>query len=309
MIPETPAVREGARQLVRELQMLDGKRSIEGFSFSECHLVTELQSMGEATASDLAERLVLEKSTISRLCNRLLDDGILVASPDRNDGRKRLLQLSDKGLASALKIHRHALRQVETALGFLPSSDRQTIAEGMGLYARALRYARLSSAFSIRPIKRSDNARVSRIIREVMTEFGAVGCGYSIEDPEVDNMFEAYPPEDSAFFVIEKEGQVVGCGGVGPLAGADDGVCELRKMYLLPEARGTGIGARLLKTCLDHARRLGFNECYLETLEHMTHARHLYRKYGFVTLDRPQGNTGHSSCNYWMIKDLSGSDE
>ncbi|MBT8061324.1 MAG: GNAT family N-acetyltransferase [Gammaproteobacteria bacterium] len=167
----------------------------------------------------------------------------------------------------------------------------------------------MSSSFKIRPIKRSDNARVARIIREVMTEFGAVGSGYSIEDPEVDRMFEAYPEKDSAFFVLERDSQVVGCGGVGPLAGAQAGICELRKMYLLQEARGTGIGAQLLRRCLEHAGRLGYRQCYLETLEHMTHARHLYRKHGFEQVDRPVGNTGHSACNYWMIKDLSGHDE
>lgn len=304
MIPETPSVRQAARQLVRELQMLDGRRSIEGFSFSECHLVTELHSMGEATASDMAERLVLEKSTISRLCNGLLERGMLVAERDHNDGRRRLLRLSEKGIASALRVHRKALKQVDSALAFLPPDERQAVADGIGAYTKGLRYARLSSAFTIRAIKRKDNPRVARIIRDVMTEYGAVGCGYSIEDPEVDNMFEAYPARDSAFFVLECNGQVLGCAGVGPLAGADPGICELRKMYLLPEARGTGIGTQLLKLCLEAAGELGYQKCYLETLEHMTHARHLYRKYGFKSVDQPIGNTGHSACNFWMIKDL-----
>ena len=307
MIPETPSVREAARQLVRELQILDGKRSIEGFSFSECHLVTELQGMGEATASDLAERLVLEKSTISRLCNGLVDRGIITARRDRNDGRKRVLRLTEKGLSSALRIHRYSLKQVDSALAFLQEEDRQAAADGINQYARGLRYARLSSAFRIRPIRRKDNARVARIIREVMTEYGAVGCGYSIQDPEVDNMFEAYPDADSAFYVLERDGQILGCGGVGPLRGADAGTCELRKMYLLTEARGTGVGARLLRQCLDSAERLGYQQCYLETLEHMTHARHLYRKHGFRQVDHPVGDTGHSACNYWMIKNI-GSD-
>ena len=77
MMNETQSVRTAARQLVRELNLLDTRYCIEGFTFSECHLITELQSLGQATASELAEILVLEKSTISRLCEGLLKNGFL----------------------------------------------------------------------------------------------------------------------------------------------------------------------------------------------------------------------------------------
>ena len=69
----------------------------------------------------------------------------------------------------------------------------------------------------IRRIRQHDNAVVAQIIRTVMTEYGAVGEGYSIEDPEVDDMFGAYSGNRSAFFVIEMNGIIVGCGGIAPL--------------------------------------------------------------------------------------------
>ena len=196
------------------------------------------------------------------------------------------------------------MRQVESALSFMPEKDRQVLADGINAYARGLRYHRLSAEYSIRTIRKSDNPAVARIIRQVMTEFGAVGCGYSINDPEVDDMFGAYPKADSAFFVVEREGVVIGCGGLGPLEGADKDVCELRKMYFLPPARGTGVGSVLFRKCLDAAVELGYRKMYLETLEHMTHARHLYRKHGFRPLDAPMGETGHTACNFWMLKEL-----
>jgi len=149
-----------------------------------------------------------------------------------------------------------------------------------------------------------DNALVAGIIRQVMTEFGAVGCNYSISDPEVDAMYEAYPAPRAAFFVIEHDGKILGCGGMGPLADGDPDVCELRKMYFLPELRGTGMGTALLKIILDSAREAGYRQCYLETLEHMHQARRLYRKHGFETIGAPMGNTGHAGCNSWMVKPL-----
>ena len=155
-----------------------------------------------------------------------------------------------------------------------------------------------------RPMQAADNPAVATIIRQVMTEFGAVGSDYSISDPEVDAMYEAYPAPQAAFFVIEHEGRVLGCGGMGPLADGEPDVCELRKMYFLPALRGTGMGTTLLQLILETAHEAGYRRCYLETLERMEQARRLYQQHGFEQIDAPLGNTGHSGCNSWMVKEL-----
>ena len=160
------------------------------------------------------------------------------------------------------------------------------------------------SKIRIRAIARRDNAVAADVIRRVMTEFGAVGCNFSIADSEVDAMFEAYPPPSAAFFVVEVDGEVLGCGGMGPLVGGPPDVCELRKMYFMPALRGTGTGTKLLAIILEAARQAGFRRCYLETLGAMTDARRLYLKHGFEQIDAPLGNTGHSGCNSWMIRKL-----
>ena len=107
----------------------------------------------------------------------------------------------------------------------------------------------------LRPMRESDNAVVAEIIRSVMTEFKAVGCGYSINDSEVDDMYAAYAPQGSAFYVVEAAGKVLGCGGYAPLTGGDKETCELRKMYFLSELRGTGMGEQMLSLCLREASR------------------------------------------------------
>lgn len=156
----------------------------------------------------------------------------------------------------------------------------------------------------IRPIQPEDNPAVAEIIRDVMGEFGATGCGFSIEDEEVDAMCEAYPAPDSVFYVVELGGQIAGCGGVGPLWGGEPGVCELRKMYFRPSLRGSGMGRALLERILDDARQIGYELCYLETLDTMSGARRLYLKFGFEFIDGPLGDTGHSGCNNYMTLSL-----
>jgi putative acetyltransferase len=162
----------------------------------------------------------------------------------------------------------------------------------------------MNTEIHIRRIRPEDNPAVADIIRKVMTEFGAVGCGFSIEDAEVDAMYEAYPEPDSVFYVIEWDNQILGCGGIGPLVGGDPGVCELKKMYFLPALRGSGYGRKLLELVLDDARDMDYHLCYLETLDSMVGARNLYLRFGFTLIDGPLGNTGHTGCNNFMTLDL-----
>jgi len=156
----------------------------------------------------------------------------------------------------------------------------------------------------IRPIRAADDAAVAVIIRDVMASFGATGPGYSSSDPEVSAMSAAYDGARFAYFVLEEDGRVLGCGGIAPLAGATPDVCELRKMYLLPEARGRGLGKRMLHHCLEAARLCGYRHCYLETLSGMDAAQELYLKTGFTKLDRPLGSAGHSGCNRHYLLEL-----
>jgi len=164
--------------------------------------------------------------------------------------------------------------------------------------------SRRKSNIGVRLIEKRDNAAIAEIIRLVMTEFKAVGCGYSINDSEVEDMYTAYMPERYAFYVVELNGRVLGCGGFGPLTGAEQDICELRKMYFKSELRGFGVGTKLLNLCLDEAAKAGFRYCYLETMNNMKQAQRLYGKYGFKYLDKPMGDTGHSSCGTWMAREL-----
>ena len=160
------------------------------------------------------------------------------------------------------------------------------------------------SNFSIRPILADDDAAMAAVIRTVMPEFGATGSGFAISDPEVDWMHRAYAAPRSAYFVVERDGGVQGGGGVAPLEGGDADVCELRKMYFLPSARGSGAGAAMMARCLDAARGFGFTRCYLETLTGMDAAMRLYERSGFRRIDAAMGATGHGGCNRFYLLDL-----
>lgn len=156
----------------------------------------------------------------------------------------------------------------------------------------------------IRPIEPRDDDAVAAIIRRVMTSFGASGPGFAIHDPEVSAMSGAYARPGAAYFVVERDGVVVGGAGIAPLEGGDAGTCELRKMYFLPALRGIGAGAALMQVCLGFAREAGFRQCYLETLSGMDLAQALYERTGFRRIPQSLGNTGHFGCNRFYLLDL-----
>jgi putative acetyltransferase len=162
----------------------------------------------------------------------------------------------------------------------------------------------MSETFHIRPIEPRDDAAMAAVIRAVMPEFGADGPGFAIHDAEVDAMHAAYAQPRSAYFVVERDGRVLGGGGVAPLAAGAADTCELRKMYFLPALRGLGAGRALMQRCLASARQSSFRHCYLETLADMDAAQALYLKTGFRRLPAALGSTGHFGCNRWYMLDL-----
>ena len=158
-----------------------------------------------------------------------------------------------------------------------------------------------ASGYRFRPIRSGDDAAMAVIIRTVMPEFGAIGSGFAIADPEVDWMSRAYAEPRHAYFVVELDDRVLGGCGVAPLIGGDADTCELRKMYFLPEARGLGLGATMMQRCIEAAQAAGFKRCYLETLAGMDAAMRLYERSGFQPIPEPMGATGHGGCNAFYV--------
>lgn len=156
---------------------------------------------------------------------------------------------------------------------------------------------------TIREIKGQDNAAVEAIIRSCLKEYGGDREGTAWCDPDLGRFSEIYGEPEMRYWVAEDyAGRILGGAGFGPLPG-EEGVCELQKMYTLPEARGTGIAHRLVETVLQHAAD-HYALCYLETFGNMTRAQSFYRKHGFEQTDQPMGSTGHISCDVFFTKRL-----
>ncbi len=163
----------------------------------------------------------------------------------------------------------------------------------------------MTGAPVIRTIRKSDNKKLAGIIRNTLAEFRANKPGTVYFDPTTDHLFEVFQSEPkSIYYVAMFHEEIIGGAGIYPTAGLPDGICELVKLYLSPTARGKGIGRLLMEKCLVAAKELGYKRVYLETMPELTIAIPMYEKFGFTYLPAAQGNSGHTGCDVWMIKEL-----
>ncbi len=156
----------------------------------------------------------------------------------------------------------------------------------------------------IREIKPEDNASIEAIMTNCFKEFGLPVSGSSLEDDDVKKMYEGFQSSRAIYYVIEDNGKVLGGGGVKQLQGANNDTCELQKMYFHPDARGKGFGKQLFDLCIKAAEDFEYKYCYLESASQLKSAIKLYKKNGFKHLDKPLGNTGHTICGVYMLKEL-----
>jgi len=156
----------------------------------------------------------------------------------------------------------------------------------------------------IREIKNQDNEAIAELIRSVLIEMNVPKVGTAYADPHLDFLFETYLIPKAVYYIAELEGKILGGAGIMQLENSSENICELQKMYFLPEARGLGLGRQMMDICLAKAKEYDFEKCYLETMPFMKEAQLLYIRVGFKYLEAPIGNTGHNSCPIWMIKEL-----
>jgi len=155
--------------------------------------------------------------------------------------------------------------------------------------------------FIIRRIEEKDNHELAFVVRTTLAEFGANKPGTVFFDPTTDELYSLFQKAGSVYYVTLKDDKLVGGGGIYPTDGLPTDTCELVKMYLLPEARGIGLGKKLIEKCLGFAKEAGYKNVYLETMPELINALKVYEKMGFRYLDKPMGNSGHFGCELWMI--------
>lgn len=304
MIPQRTihSMRSSLRTIVRTHGFMSSVCSFSGLPHSATHGLIELDQRN-FRSKELAIMLQLDKSSVSRMVSTLLKSGHIKEIKGENK-KDKVLGITEKGRKLVQAIHGKVNALMEASLNLLTPEEQHTFAVSTEKYAKAMRKVVMREKATIRLATKKDDADTAEIVVSAIAEHGELRPGTAAFDPDINMLSKALSGPRAKFFVVELEGEVVGCGGVGPTPGLDKYTCELKRMFFRPEVRSLGLGKMLMDTCLNAARNLGYKKCYLETLEGFAHARKFYEQEGFKKLSKPLGNSGHTACEYWMLKEL-----
>jgi GNAT superfamily N-acetyltransferase len=144
---------------------------------------------------------------------------------------------------------------------------------------------------------RSDKPPGSDLLGELIDHLNAVYPGRAARPGSVTTADEMAPPR-GAFLVGYEDGRPIACGGVRRL---HDGCCEIKRMYVTPDARSRGVGRALLQALEEAARDLGYERVRLDAGPEQRHSRALFAATGYVEIAPYNGN---HIANYWAEKSL-----
>jgi drug/metabolite transporter (DMT)-like permease/GNAT superfamily N-acetyltransferase len=152
-----------------------------------------------------------------------------------------------------------------------------------------------ATEFDVRPLATSDPTAAA-LLNAYAAEMEERFAGR--EPCRVETVAEEYVEPGGTFLVVYEDGEPIACGGVRALP---DRSAEVKRMYVVPDARGRGVGAQLLERLEDAARRLGYQRLRLDTGAQLDEAKALYRAAGYYEIDDYNGN---SAASHWFEKQL-----
>ncbi len=155
-----------------------------------------------------------------------------------------------------------------------------------------------------RKIEHHDNAELSKLIKSTLEEYGANKPGTVYFDNSTDHLYELFEEPNSYYEVALIDGKIVGGCGIFPTHGLPHGYIELVKLYVHRDYRKLGIGKALMNHSIDKAKEFNFTNLYLESMPELKQAVNLYQDLGFTALNQSLGDSGHHSCDIWMVKTL-----
>ena len=154
-----------------------------------------------------------------------------------------------------------------------------------------------------REITEADNEAVAALVRNNLKKVGLDIPGTAYFDEGLDHLSDYYRNPERGYFVIEDgSGRVTGGIGFARFEPMED-TAELQKLYLDDSVKGSGLGYKLIEFIEDKMREAGYKVSYLETHDNLGAAIHIYRKSGYVEIDRPP-EVGHSTMNRFFRKKI-----
>lgn len=285
-------VRRFNRAVTRRIGVLSDDYLGRGRPLAESRLLFEIGRDG-ADVRDLRARLSLDSGYVSRLLRALEEQGLVRSKPAPEDARVRRVALTAKGRREVDALDRRSQDFATSLLTPLGERQRERLVAAMTEVERLMQAAAVVVEVAD-PASADARACIDAYLQELAARFES---GFDPSRGPSADPNELVPPS-GVLLLARLDGQALGCGALKVLG---DGVGEIKRMWVSPQARGLGLAQRLLDGLEQQARDMGLAVLRLDTNRTLTEARALYARNGYREIPAYNDNP---YADFWFEKRL-----
>jgi DNA-binding MarR family transcriptional regulator/GNAT superfamily N-acetyltransferase len=274
-------VREFNRFYTKEIGLLERHMPASEFSLAEARVLFELAGGGEQTAAEIGRQLDMDKAHLSRILARFHARKLVAKRKNPEHGKQWLLSLTASGQEAYRVLDKGTRDQIAGLIEPLGSSDRGKLVAAMHTVKSLLAdHPSPSEAPTLRSLEPGDIGWI--VHRQALLYHREFGWDWTYEGliaQILGSFIRDFDPEREDAWAAELGGRTVG--SIFLVRGNEPETAKLRLLYVEPDARGHGIGASLVETCIERARALGYGKLVLWTNDVLASARKIYQAAGF----------------------------
>ncbi|MFJ8953194.1 helix-turn-helix domain-containing GNAT family N-acetyltransferase [Streptomyces sp. NPDC102384] len=265
------------------------------YTLTESRVLYELAHTEKVDAADLRTQLNLDAGYLSRILGKFERDGLVERGSSEKDSRRRRITLTARGRSTAELLDERTRETVGTLLTTVPPTDRDRLSEALRTVREILGDGRAAPHPENVLLREPGPGDLGWIVARngalYAAEFGWNADYEGLVARIVADFAEDHDPHLERVWIAELDGRPVGC--VMCVRDEAPGTARLRLLLVEPEARGLGIGDRLVRACIDFARGVGYREMTLWTNDVLKSARSIYQRHGFVLVgEKPHRSFG-----------------
>src|SRR6516162_4812274 len=279
-------IRAFNRFYTRKIGVVDGVAS-SPFSLAEARVLYELAHREQPTATDIRKELGLDAGYMSRILREFERRKLVTRERSKTDERQKFLSLTARGRRAFAPLDERSNRDLAAMLEELSPAARNQLVDAAQSIRRLLGdKPEAKTPFLLRQHQPGDMGWI--LHRQAILyaeEYGWDETYEALAAEIVAKFIKNYDPKRERCWIAEKDGARVGAVFVAKASGE---VAKLRLLHVEPEARGLGIGKRLVEECVRFARQAGYQKITLWTQRILHAARRIYEKAGFRVVREEQ---------------------